>query len=81
MHGSLALAHLDRMVLQGVSISHEHLISVRMFSGARGIPSGRDIGSKDCVLVSRMNSLFNGSISGGANVMHVSIHKPESVLV
>ena len=63
----MALAHLHRMVLQGVSVSHEHLISFRMFSGARGISSGRDLGSKDFVLVSRMNPLFNGSISGGAD--------------
>ena len=54
------------MVLPGVSVSHEHLISFRMFSGARGISLGRDLGSKDFVLVSRMNPLFNGSISGGA---------------
>ena len=66
MHVSLALAHLHLMVLQGVSVSHEHLISFRMFSGARGASSGRALGSKDVVLVSGINPWFNGSISGDA---------------
>ena len=66
MHGSLALGHLHLMVLQDVSVSHEHLISFMMFSGERGTSSGRALGSKDFVLVSRMNPWFSGSISGGA---------------
>ena len=62
----LPIQYLHLMVMQGVSVSHEHLISFRMFSGARGTSSGRALGSKEFVLVSRMNPWFNGSISGGA---------------
>ena len=74
VHGSLALAHLHLMVLQGVSVSHEHLISFRMFSGARGTSSGRVLGSKYFVLVTRINPWFNGSISGGGAECNACFH-------
>ena len=42
--------------------------------------SGRDIGSKDFVLVSLMNPLFNGSISSAVEC-NACFHTHECVLV
>ena len=66
MHGSLALAHLQRPELHGSSVEHPHRISLSTSVGAAGTSLGTEIGTSDLVGSSLLHPNLQGSISGGS---------------